>query len=69
MKTKNQSEQNLLDLGTANAANEDGISPPVSRETRDVEAKARSQAWSPYEVWSTRVRTLSRPRPTDSAPR
>ena len=66
MKTKNQSEQNLLDLGTANAANEDGISPAVPR---DVAAPARNQAWSPYEVWRTRVKTHSRPRPLDSAPR
>jgi hypothetical protein len=65
MKTKNQSEQNLLDLGS-NAANEDGISPAAPR---DVAAPARKQAWSPYEVWRTRVKTHSRPRPVDSAPR
>jgi hypothetical protein len=66
MKTKNQSEQNLLDLGNANAANEDGISPPASR---DVAAPARKQAWSPYEVWRTRVKAHSRPRPVDSVTR
>ncbi|MEO8063457.1 MAG: hypothetical protein ABI821_12000 [Pseudomonadota bacterium] len=66
MKTKNQSEQDLLDLGTSKAANEDGISPAM---TRDVAAPALKQAWSPYEVWRTRVKTHSRPRPVDSAPR
>ena len=66
MKTKNQSEQNLLDLGTSKAANEDGISPAAQR---DVAAPAVKQAWSPYEVWRTRVKSQSRPRPVDSAPR
>ena len=66
MKTKNQSEQNLLDLGTNKAANEDGLSPAVSRDGATPVAK---QAWSPYEVWRTRVKTHSRPRPVDSAPR
>jgi hypothetical protein len=66
MKTKNQSEQDLLDLGTSKAANEDGISPAAPRETA---APVQKQAWSPYEVWRTRVKTLSRPRPVDSAPR
>ena len=66
MKTKNHSEQNLLDLGGSNAANEDGISPAVAR---DVAAPARKAAWSPYEVWRTRVKSHSRPRPVDSVPR
>jgi hypothetical protein len=66
MKTKNQSEQNLLDLGTSSAANEDGISPAAPR---DAATPARKQAWSPYEVWRTRVKTHSRPRPLDSAQR
>jgi hypothetical protein len=66
MKTKNQSEQDLLDLGTSNAANEDGISPAAPREAV---VPAHKQAWSPYEVWRTRVKTHSRPRPVDSAPR
>ena len=66
MKTKNQSEQDLLDLGTSKAANEDGISPAAPR---DVAAPAVKQGWSPYEVWRTRVKTQSRPRPVDSAPR
>jgi hypothetical protein len=67
MKTKNQSEQNLLDLGNSSAANEDGISPAASREV--AAPVAGKQAWSPYEVWRTRVKTHSRPRPLDSAPR
>jgi hypothetical protein len=66
MKTKNQSEQEMLDLGTAKAANEDGISPPVPR---DVAAPARKQAWSPYEVWRTRVKSHSLSHPLSSAPR
>ncbi|MEJ0085853.1 MAG: hypothetical protein WDO72_09230 [Pseudomonadota bacterium] len=66
MKTKNQSEQDLLDLGNSNAANEDGISPAVQRE---IATPVRKQAWSPYEVWRTRVKTHSRPHPLDSAPR
>ena len=66
MKTKNQSEQDLLDLGTNKAANEDGISPAAPR---DGATSAGKQAWSPYEVWRTRVKTHSRPRPVDSAPR
>ena len=65
MKTKNQSGQELFDLNAANAANEDGISPAV---TREVAAPARKLAWSPYEVWRTRVKTHSRPRPVESAP-
>ena len=65
MKTKNQSGQELFDLNAANAANEDGISPPVAREAA---APVRKQAWSPYEVWRTRVKTHSRPRSLDSAP-
>ena len=66
MKTKNQTEQSLLELAEKSAANEDGISPAVSR---DVAAPAGKQAWSPYEVWRTRVKTHSRPHPLDSAPR
>jgi len=50
MKTKNQTEQAMLELAVTKAANEDGISPPG---TRDV---TQPQAWSPKEVWLTRVR-------------
>jgi hypothetical protein len=52
MKTKNQTEHDLLELAVAKAANEDGFSPP--RETG-----ARKQAWSPLEVWRTRVKSPS----------
>ena len=47
MKTKNQTEHHLLELATAPAANEDGISPDA----------VRKQAWSPLEVWRTRVKS------------
>ena len=53
MKTKNQTEPNLLELAVAKAANEDGISPA----SRDNAAPARKQAWSPLEVWRTRVKS------------
>jgi hypothetical protein len=53
MKTKNQTEHSLLELAVANAANEDGISPAGSREA----SSARKQAWSPLEVWRTRVKS------------
>jgi hypothetical protein len=49
MKTKNQTEHHLLELATTNAANEDGLSPHA----------VRKQAWSPLEVWRTRVKTPS----------
>ena len=54
MKTKNQTEQNLLELAAANAANDDGISPSGSREAVSAE---RMQGWSPFEVWLTRVKS------------
>ncbi len=53
MKTKNQTEQHLLELAVATAANEDGISPDASRESS---TGVRKQAWSPLEVWRTRVK-------------
>jgi hypothetical protein len=53
MKTKNQTEQHLLELAAATAANEDGISPAP----RDNAAPGRTQAWSPLEVWRTRVKS------------
>ena len=54
MKTKNQTEPNLLELAVAKAANEDGIS---SSGAREVSTPASKQAWSPAEVWRTRVKT------------
>ena len=47
MKTKNQTEHYLLELATANAANEDGMAPDT----------VGKQAWSPLEVWRTRVKS------------
>ena len=59
MKTKNQAEQNLLELAVKSAANEDGISSATSRDAALVARK--ETAWSPYEVWRTRVKTSARP--------
>ena len=53
MKTKNQTGHDLLELAVSSAANEDGISPAGTRESV---ASARKQAWSPLEVWRTRVK-------------
>lgn len=54
MKTKNQTGHHLLELATNTAANEDGITPDVSR---DNSTAVRKQAWSPLEVWRTRMKT------------
>jgi hypothetical protein len=62
MKTKNQTEQHLLELAAATAANEDGISPPSRDSGRDTATPARKQAWSPLEVWRTRVKTPAQTR-------
>jgi len=56
MKTKNQTELPMLELAATSAANEDGISPSSAR---DASAPARSQAWSPLEVWRTRVKSAT----------
>jgi hypothetical protein len=64
MKTKNQTEHELLELADTSAANEDGISPAGSR---DGGTSARKQAWSPLEVWRTRVKAQAHPNRTDSA--
>ena len=63
MKTKNQTEHKLLELAVTSAANEDGISPAA---VRDAARDSRKQAWSPYEVWRTRVRNQPH-QPADSA--
>ena len=63
MKTKNQSDVHLFDPSIAKAANEDGITPAKN----DVATPAPKQDWSPYEVWRTRVKTLSRAATGDSA--
>ena len=64
MKTKNQTEQNLLELAANSAANEDGISPAIAREPS---AAPRKQGWSPYEVWRTRVKTTPQLSSSESA--
>ena len=57
MKTKNHTEHGLLELADTKAANEDGLTPPTSaiRETNP-SATSRKLAWSPKEVWRTRVK-------------
>jgi hypothetical protein len=52
MKTKNQTGHALLELAATTAANEDGINPAA----RDGVSSVRKQAWSPHEVWRTRVK-------------
>ncbi len=52
MKTKNQTGHALLELAIAKAANEDGISPATARDA----SPSRKPAWSPAEVWRTRVK-------------
>jgi hypothetical protein len=69
MKTKNQTGQVPLELADSKAANEDGFTPPTStvRET-NTSATGRNLAWSPKEVWRTRVKTERQQR-NDRAPR
>ena len=64
MKTKNQTEHHLLELATTTAANEDGISHDASRESSTA---ARKQAWSPLEVWRTRVKGPAQNNRADSS--
>jgi hypothetical protein len=64
MKTKNQTEQNLLELAVNSAANEEGFSTVSAREQASA---PRKQGWSPYEVWRTRVKNTPRPGPTGNA--
>ena len=68
MKTKNQTGQGLLELADKNAANEDGFTPttPAVRESNPA-ATGRNLAWSPKEVWRTRVKTEHQH--NDGAPR
>jgi hypothetical protein len=54
MKTKNQTEHDLLELAVAKAANEDGFT--AARGTN----ADRKQAWCPAEVWRTRVKSTTR---------
>jgi hypothetical protein len=64
MKTKNQTEQAMLELPVTSAANEEGFS---AGNSHDAAQDARNQAWSPYEVWRTRVKTAAAQR-TSSEP-
>ena len=52
MKTKNQTGQPLLE-SLEKAANDDSFPPQPAHENG---AAARQQAWSPKEVWRTRVK-------------
>jgi hypothetical protein len=66
MKTKNQTEHDVLELA-ASAANEDRFSAGSSRDAAPESRKSTSdstitKAWSPYEVWRTRVKPGA-PRP------
>ncbi len=58
MKTKNQTEHDLLELAIAKAANEDGFASTADTST------IRKPAWSPLEVWRTRVK----PQPAQARP-
>lgn len=67
MKTKNHTEQDLLELAAASAANEDRFSSGNSRDAALESRQSASdstitKAWSPYEVWRTRVKPGA-PRP------
>jgi len=64
MKTKNQTEHPLLELALTSAANEDGIS---QAGTRDDTATVRMPAWSPLEVWRTRVKVPAHATRTETA--
>jgi hypothetical protein len=63
MKTNNQTEQSMLELAANSAANEDGFSP---RDARDATLDTGKHAWSPYEVWRTRMKAAERG-PSDPA--
>ena len=65
MKTNNQTGHSLLESAVLKAANEDGISPAV---TSDPSVAVRQQAWSPREVWRTRVKSPTKNPRTKLAP-
>ena len=65
MKTNNQTEQALFELAETRAANDDGV-PPA--DLREEVAGVRKQAWSPFEVWRTRVKTPARVNRSEPAP-
>lgn len=64
MKSKNQNEHFMLELAVTSAANEDGI---ATVKSRDAAVESRKTAWSPYEVWRTRVKNSVNHSPTDPA--
>jgi hypothetical protein len=66
MKTKNQTEQNMLELAAKSAANEDGFTPANVREPASAQ---RKQGWSPYEVWRTRVKATPQNGPSGNVRR
>ena len=65
MKTKNQTEQDLLELAVTKAANEDGFTPPATRDNTQPE---NTKNWSPKEVWRTRVKAPVPATRPESAP-
>jgi hypothetical protein len=65
MKTRNQTEQNLLELAETKAANEEGFSAAAARDTT---APVRKRAWSPMEVWRTRVKASEQLTRTETVP-
>lgn len=64
MKTNNQIERSFMELTLLTAANEDGISPPKPREP----SGSRKPAWSPREVWRTRVKVPAPDKRPERAP-
>jgi hypothetical protein len=65
MKTKNQTELSLLELAVTKAANEDGITPAAQRDGSHPD---HNLAWSPKEVWRTRVKTQAQFSHSETAP-
>ena len=53
MKTKNQTEQPVLELAVSKAANDDAV---AQQGSRGMSGSGHKQAWSPFEVWRTRVK-------------
>jgi hypothetical protein len=63
MKTKNQTEHNVLELSATKAANEEGFG--VAR----ISGAGHKQAWCPADVWRTRVKGSSQPVVSEPASR
>ena len=64
MRTKNQTEA-LPGLEVTPAANDDVLS---QADLREGETTVRKQAWSPLEVWRTRVKAEKQINRSESAP-